>query len=464
MDIAEVETIIICHVVALPYPGRGHINPMMNLCKLLSSKNPQLLITFVVTEEWYGFIESDPKPDNIRLATIPNVIPSEHSRAKDFAAFLEAVWTKMEAPVEQLLDELEQPVTAIIADTFLVWALRVGSRRNILVASLWTPSPTMFSMLHHFELLKENGHFPLDVSERGDETIEYIPGVSTTSVADLPPAFFADHQNVFPKVLEAVSQAVEKAQYLLFTSVYELDPQVFEALKAKFAFPIYPIGPSIPYFELSKTLPTNQNDIDYLHWLDSQPKKSVLYISMGSFRSVSKSQMDEIAAGVKSSCVRVFWVARGDASELRDCVGDLGLVVPWCDQLRVLCHDSIGGFWSHCGWNSTLEAVYAGLPILTCPISWDQIPNGKQIVEDWRIGYRVKKKVGVELLVSSKEIAELVKKFMDVESEEGKDLRERAKQLQEVCRGAIANGGSSDRNLDAFLKDISQGHNLLPLS
>ncbi|KAB2607156.1 UDP-glycosyltransferase 87A1-like [Pyrus ussuriensis x Pyrus communis] len=287
-----------------------------------------------------------------------------------------------------------------------------------------------------------------------NKIVEYIPGVSTTSVADLPPAFLADHQNVVPKVLEAVSQAVEKAQYLLFTSVYELDPQVFEALKAKFAFPIYPIGPSVPHFELSKTLTTNQNDIDYLHWLDSQPKKSVLYISMG----ISKSQMDEIATEVKSSCVRVFWVARGDASKLRDCVGDLGLVVPWCDQLRVLCHDSIGGFWLHCGWNATLEAVYVGLPILTCPISWDQIPNGKQIVEDWRIGYQVKN-VGVELLVSSKEIAELVKKFMDVESEEGKDLRERAEQLQEVCRGAIANGGSSDRNVDAFLKDISQGHN-----
>ncbi|CAN6556378.1 unnamed protein product [Malus baccata var. baccata] len=293
-------------------------------------------------------------------------------------------------------------------------------------------------------------NYYLKITERGDEIVEYIPGVSTTCIADLPAIFFTDDPKVLHKTLEVVSEA-EKSKYLLFTSVYELDPQVLEALKAKFAFPIYPVGPSIPHFELSKTLPTNQNDIDYLHWLDSQPKKSVLYISMGSFLSVSKSQMDEIVAGVKSSGVRVFWVARGDACELRDFVGDLGLVVPWCDRLRVLCHDSIGGFWSHCGWNSTLEAVYAGLPILTFPIFWDQIPNGKQIVEDWRIGYGVKKKAGVELLV---EIGEIVKKFMDVESEGGKDLRERAKQLQEICRGAIANGGSSDRNLDAFIKDI----------
>ncbi|RWR76053.1 UDP-glycosyltransferase 87A1-like protein [Cinnamomum micranthum f. kanehirae] len=72
------------HVVALPYPGRGHINPMMNLCKLLSSSDENLLITFVVTEEWLGFIGSAPTPPNIRLLSIPNVIPSELVRGADF--------------------------------------------------------------------------------------------------------------------------------------------------------------------------------------------------------------------------------------------------------------------------------------------------------------------------------------------------------------------------------------------
>lgn len=113
------------------------------------------------------------------------------------------------------------------------------------------------------------------------------------------------------------------------------------------------------------------------------------------------------------------------------------------------------GFWSHCGWNSTLEAVCAGLPVLTCPIFWDQIPNGKQIVEDWRTGYRVKRK---EHLVGREEIAGLVQRLMNVESKEGKEMRERAKQLQETCQGAIAKGGSSDSNLYAFIKDISQAH------
>ncbi|MCL7024504.1 hypothetical protein MKW94_009296, partial [Papaver nudicaule] len=157
----------ICHVVAMPYPGRGHINPMMNLCKLLVSKlGENIKITFVVTEEWFGFIDLKPRPPQIQLLTIPNVIPSELVRALKFAGFVDAVFTKMEAPVEQLMDklELESPVTAIIADTYVPFMVSVGSRRNIPVVSLWTMSPSVFSILYHFDLFTQNGHFPVDLS------------------------------------------------------------------------------------------------------------------------------------------------------------------------------------------------------------------------------------------------------------------------------------------------------------
>ncbi|KAL6979041.1 7-deoxyloganetin glucosyltransferase [Sarracenia purpurea var. burkii] len=124
------------HVVAMPYPGRGHINPMMNLCNLLASRDHSVLVTFVVTEEWFGFLSSDDKPENIRFATIPNVIPSEIGRATDFPGFIEAVMTKLEEPFERLLDRLHPPTpTVIIYDTSLMWVIEVGNRRNIPVAS-----------------------------------------------------------------------------------------------------------------------------------------------------------------------------------------------------------------------------------------------------------------------------------------------------------------------------------------
>ncbi|KAI3844653.1 hypothetical protein MKX03_026755 [Papaver bracteatum] len=449
----------VCHVVAMPYPGRGHVNPMMNFCKLLVSKmGENIKISFVVTEEWFGFIDSNPRPPQIQLRTIPNVIPSELVRALDFAGFVESVFSNVEAPVEQLMDklELESPVMAIIADTYLALAVNVGNRRNIPVVSLWTMSPSVFSVFYHFDLFVQNGHFPVDLSERGDEMIDYIPGITPTRLSDMPTIFDGTGRKAFGRVVEAF-ELVRKAQCVLFTSFHELEAQLAETLMSILPFPVYSIGPAIPHLP---TAVDNSNKPDYyLKWLDAQPKSSVLYVSLGSFLSVSKEQMEEILAGLRDSGVRYLFISRGDTSGQEGSLSDEemkstnSLVVPWCDQLRVLCHSSVGGFWTHCGWNSTLEGVYSGVPMLTFPIFFDQIPNRKLIVDDWKVGMKV---TGADKLVTRHEIAKIVEKFMDLDdgNEECKDMRRRSNELKESCKKALAEGGSSDNNLNAFIKTI----------
>nr|AAM96996.1 putative glucosyltransferase [Arabidopsis thaliana]AAN15419.1 putative glucosyltransferase [Arabidopsis thaliana] len=167
--------------------------------------------------------------------------------------------------------------------------------------------------------------------------------------------------------------------------------------------------------------------------------------------------MEEIVVGVREAGVKFFWVARGGELKLKEALeGSLGVVVSWCDQLRVLCHAAIGGFWTHCGYNSTLEGICSGVPLLTFPVFWDQFLNAKMIVEEWRVGMGIERKKQMELLIVSDEIKELVKRFMDGESEEGKEMRRRTCDLSEICRGAVAKGGSSDANIDAFIKDITK--------
>ncbi|KAK3019336.1 hypothetical protein RJ639_003867 [Escallonia herrerae] len=449
---------VACHVVAMPYPGRGHINPMMNLCKLIASKRADVLFTFIVTEEWLGFLCHEPKPDNIHFATVPNVIPSEKGRGADFPGFYESTLTRLQAPVERLLDRLVAPPSVIVYDTYLAWVVGVGNRRNVPVASLWTQPATVFSVLYHYDLLVQNGDVQVNLSERGDEHVNYIPGLPSTRIKDLPTMVYGNGSEVMHRVQEAMSWVL-KAQYLLFTSNYELEAQTIDALKAKLQIPIYSIGPAIPYFKLrDKFSPiSHDNEPNYVEWLDSQPKASVLYISQGSFLSVSSAQLDEIVSGVIDSGVRYLWVTRGEAARFKRGGDDnRGFVVPWCDQLMVLCHPCIGGFWSHCGWNSTKEGLFAGVPMLTFPIFWDQVPNSKSIVEDWKTGWRVKGEEGVERLVTREEIAKLVRRFMDLENEEGKEMRRRAKNIKEICRRGVAEGGSSQTDIDGFIKDISQ--------
>ncbi|KAL5707437.1 7-deoxyloganetin glucosyltransferase [Ranunculus cassubicifolius] len=441
------------HLVAIPYPGRGHINPTMNFCKLLVSKYPNLAITVIVTEEWLSILKPTPLPQAITYQSIPNVIPSAVNHSSNFAEFVNAVFTKMEVPVDELLDELKEevpPVLAIIADTYLPWAVSIGHRRNTPVVSLWTQSPSVFSMFYHFDLVIKNGQFPANLSERGNEIVDYIPGIASTHLAALP-AVCCIGQQILGNALDAVSCS-KKAQAIVLTTFEELEPQVTTTLKEILSVPIYSVGPVIPHTPLDST--ANDNLEDYFKWLDSQPAQSVLYISLGSFLSVSSEQMEEIIQGVRESGVRFLWVARGEASQIQEACGEkAGLVVPWCDQLKVLCHPSIGGFWTHCGWNSTLEGVYAGVPMLTCPIAFDQAPNQKLIVDDWKIGMVVKK-VATDTLVSRKEISNIVQRFMDLDGTESTEMRGNAREIKERCRQALVKGGSSEANLDVFVRDF----------
>ncbi|KAF3646958.1 UDP-glycosyltransferase 87A1 [Capsicum chacoense] len=451
METAQVDQGLCCHILAIPYPGRGHINPLMNLCKLIASTTPnlQLVITFIVTEEWFSFLKSEPKPASIQFRTIPNVIPSEKDRNNDLIGFVEAVYTKMEAPVESLLDGLLK-ANVIIADMLLPWVLRIGERRNIPVASFWTTSVTIFSIF--YQLLLDNEHFDASLIEQGEEQVNYIPGITPIRLKDLPSVCHDKHLEILPFLLEVVSESVNKAQYALFTTIEALESQVIEALRAKFPVPIFTVGPTIPYFDTE--FKTNQPSSNYFSWLDDQPKDSVLYISQGSFMSVSKEQLDEIIAGVHSSGVRSFWVARENTSLLKEAVGNKGIIVPWCDQLKVLCHPSVGGFWSHCGWNSIKEGAYAGIPFLTFPIGADQFTNSKQIVEDWKIGWRINKEM--EKLVKRDEIAMLLRSFMDLDNYHGKEMRRRAMEIRKTCQEAIE-GGAIQGHIDKFIRDISHG-------
>jgi hypothetical protein len=253
-------------------------------------------------------------------------------------------------------------------------------------------------------------------------------------------------------------QWILKAQYLLLPSIYELEPQVIDALKSKLKIPIYTIGPNIPYFNLGHKSHdlylVNDSSQSYIDWLNLQPHGSVLYISYGSFLSVSRTQMDEIAAALKDSGVRSLWVTRDETCRLKDICGKMGLVVTWCDQLRVLLHPSIGGYWTHCGWNSVMEGVFSGVPFLTFPIAMDQPMISKIIVEDWKIGWRVKKDDNLDTLVTREEIVVLIRKFMDLDSDLGSDLRKKAKELQLLCQDAIKKGGSYETDINAFLKNI----------
>ena len=156
-------------VVVVPYPGRGHINPMLNLCNLLSSRinhkpDHTTFFTIVLTEEWLGLINPEPDQVNIRFVSIPNVLPSERNRGSDMPAFLTAVNTKMGDPFEEMLDKMEVPVKLIIFDATMNWPCGVAKKRNIPIAMYWPMSALMFSVVHYVDLIESHNQLYADAS------------------------------------------------------------------------------------------------------------------------------------------------------------------------------------------------------------------------------------------------------------------------------------------------------------
>uniref|UniRef100_A0A0A8YT89 Glycosyltransferase n=1 Tax=Arundo donax TaxID=35708 RepID=A0A0A8YT89_ARUDO len=463
-----------CHVVAVPYPGRGHVNAMLNLCRLLAARDG-VSVTFVVTEEWLGLLGGGGAPvaalpalgPRVRFETIPNVIPSEHGRADDMAGFLDAVYTRMAAPFEQLLDRLPPPApAAIVADVFVPWTVAVGARRGVPVCVLCPLSAAMFAVQYNFHRLPPaaaGGASPAsdDVADGTDPGLieNYIPGLKSIRLTDLAPTH--TNRTMLDKILEAYS-SVRKAQCAIFTSFYELERDAIDAIRQDMPCPVFAVGPCIPFMTLrEKHKNANNPEVEgHMAWLDAQPTGSVLYVSLGSFLSVSAGQLDEIATGLAGSTARFLWVLR-DAAAREHAQGLIGggadgVVVPWTDQLRVLCHPSVGGFFTHSGMNSTLEAVYAGVPMLTLPIAFDQPTNSRLVVEVWKTGLGLREKARADGIVGREEIAAAVARLMRRGAAEAEGMRRRASMLKDAARAACEEGGSSWKDITSFINFVSK--------
>jgi cyanohydrin beta-glucosyltransferase len=181
-----------------------------------------------------------------------------------------------------------------------------------------------------------------------------------------------------------------------------------------------------------------QEDKECMAWLDGKAARSVVYFSVGSHASMGDAQLKEIASGLARCGSPYLWVLRPEmAAEVE--VGEDGLVVPWCPQEAVLNHPAVGLFVTHCGWNSILESVVAGVPVLGCPVLSEQTTNCRQVCMAWGIGGELPQGAG------SDEITALVREMMT--GTKGKDAREKTLQWKRLAQLSAQQGGSSYDNI-----------------
>lgn len=225
------------------------------------------------------------------------------------------------------------------------------------------------------------------------------------------------------------------------------------------------VGPTIPSFYLDKRLEDNSdyglhffkpNSDTYMKWLDSKEVMSVVYVSFGSLAALGEEQMEEIAWGLRNSNYHFLWVVRASEENklpknFVEETSERGLVVRWCRQLEVLEHKAIGCFITHCGWNSTLEALSLGVPMVAMQQWIDQTTNAKFIEDVWGVGVRVK--MDEKGMVRREKVEECIKEVME-EGERREEIKKNAVKWKELAKEAVDEGGSSDKNINEFVSKI----------
>lgn len=197
-----------------------------------------------------------------------------------------------------------------------------------------------------------------------------------------------------------------------------------------------------------------KEDDSCIAWLDSQPPNSVIYVSFGSITMLTKDELLEFWYGLVNSGHRFLWIIRPDSVigngsgngipvELEEGMRSRGLMVEWVPQQRVLEHPSVGAFFTHSGWNSTLECIVIGLPMLCWPYFADQTTNSRYVSEVWKIGLDMKDTCDRAL------IEKMVRDVMEVRRDE---FLKEARSLASMANKAICEGGSSYRNLNRLIE------------
>ena len=296
--------------------------------------------------------------------------------------------------------------------------------------------------------------------DKREDTVDYIPGVKAIEPKDLISYLQdTDVSTSMHCLIDKVSQDMKRADFILCNTVHELESEPISAIQEN--KPMYAIGPLFPSgFSKTKSLvPTSlKPQYDCTQWLNSKPLGTVLYVSFGSFIPCGKNEIDEIAHGLLLSKVNFIWVLRPDAVSyeepyvlpigFEDEVKGRGLIVRWTNQIEVISHPSIGGFLTHCGWNSVLESIWYGVPMLCLPLMTDQFTNRKLVVDDWRIGVNLCDRKPLTRFEVAKKINHLIS------GKSADELRKEIMKLRQILGNALTQNGSSEKNLCQFISDV----------
>lgn len=465
------------HVVIFPLPLQGPVNCMLKLAELFCLHD--LHVTFINTDYIQGRLRSCSDVEsrfrqysNFRFRTIPDGLPEDNPRTGDeIVNLLES----MEVVSKPIFTEMvtsgplgsnsEKQITCFVADGFFSFAVDIAKQIGVPLVYFDTISPCGLWTYIYVPKLIEAKEFPFEGGDL-DAPVTSVQEMECMMRRRDLPSFYRDSEidNPLIRLILKEVQQLPLAQALIFNTFEDLDGGTLSLMRT-LGPKVYAVGPLHAHLKTrlaaaaaqpASSLSLWKEDQSCIAWLNMQPLKSVIYVSIGSLATMTRDQMMEIWYGLVNSGIRFLWVRRpgsisgleegnGIPEELAKATEERGCIVSWAPQEEVLGHPGVGGFLTHSGWNSTLESIVEGVPMIGWPYFVDQQVNSRYLSEVWKLGLDMKDTC--DRIVVEK----MVRDIMELRKDE---FLRRAEQMAKLAKSSVSQGGSSYIDLDNLIEDI----------
>ncbi|EXB63688.1 Putative UDP-glucose glucosyltransferase [Morus notabilis] len=389
-------------------------------------------------------------------------IPDDDSRRSDFDFYFSRLEKAGKESIPQLIKKLNdngRPVSCLVNNPFIPWACDVAEDLKIPWATLWVQSSAVFAVYYHF--FHQTVPFPSEAEPDIDVQLTSMPALKRDEI----PSFLiaGNPYEVFGKTILEQFKNLSKSFCVLADTFEELEQDIIRALSG-FCM-VRPIG---PLFKGPKDIAVTRGS-ECLEWLDSKPPSTVVYISFGTVAYLKQEQVDEMAHGVLNSGMSFLWVMRPPKKEsglkphvlpegFLETIGDRGKFVEWSPQERVLAHPSVTCFLTHCGWNSSVEALTLGVPVVCFPQWGDQVTNAKFLVDVFGVGVRLGRGEAENRVVPRDEVERcLVEATV---GEKAAEMKRNAVRWKKAAEEAVEKGGLNKIVVGENVEDAWRNNNV----
>ncbi|KAJ8543402.1 hypothetical protein K7X08_005925 [Anisodus acutangulus] len=464
-------------LVFVPAPAVGHLVSACQFAENLLNRDERLCITILIIRPpppWDASIDayikrssSAPEGSRIRYITLPQAeLPSSEELAKSIENYFSLLIANYRPLVKEAIISNKWPnwnpkIIGIVIDMFCSSMIDVANELDIPSYLFFTSGAGFLGFLFYLSVWHDQVGREFNRSDADLKITSYAHPVPSKVLPTF--AFVKEGYSSFREH----GVRIKETKGILINTVSEFESHAVNSLASEPELPpVYTVGFLNNLEGLKSKGNSKPEDEEIMKWLDQQPPSSVLFLCFGSAGSFEPPQLIEMAIALERSGVRFLWSIRrpvdAEPTKFEDILpegflertNNRGMVCGWAPQVDILAHEATGAFVSHCGWNSTIESVWHGVPIVTWPLYAEQHINAFQLVRDLEMAVELtlvcRMHESEREIVKAEEMEKAIRCIMDSEN----PLRKRVKDMGEICRNALMEGGSSSISIGRFVETI----------